>query len=115
MYKQLWETNSYRVAARRKENPLDREPRELLVLFVRTSQGASRAGGIGGGRAACACGRWSDAVSVRPCTALLDVALLHYHHFFVGGETLFCVLVPSSCAIRDYWYQRQIRQCASMK
>ena len=44
MYKQLWETNSYRVAARRKENPLDREARELLVLFVRTSQGASRAG-----------------------------------------------------------------------
>ena len=82
MYKQLWETNSYRVAARRKENPLDREPRELLVLFVRTSQGASWAGGIGGGRAACACGRWSDAVFVRPCTALLHVALLHYYHFF---------------------------------
>lgn len=32
MYKQLWETNSYRVAARRKEIPLDREARKLLVL-----------------------------------------------------------------------------------
>lgn len=32
MYKQLWETNSYRVAARRKENLLDRDARKLLVL-----------------------------------------------------------------------------------
>jgi hypothetical protein len=56
MYKQLWETNSYRVAARRKENPLDREARELLVLFVRTSQGARRAGVVVDGPLSCVAG-----------------------------------------------------------
>jgi hypothetical protein len=45
MYKQLWETNSYRVAARRKENPLDREARRVLVLFREKSQGARRRAG----------------------------------------------------------------------
>lgn len=42
MYKQLWETNSYRVAARRKENPLYREARKVLVVFRTMSQGARR-------------------------------------------------------------------------
>ena len=99
MYKQLWETNSYRVAARRKENPLDREPRELLVLFVRTSQGASRAGGIGGGRAACACGRWSDGCLVRLHGTLGCCSATPLLSLFVSGETLLCVPVLSVGAI----------------